>query len=112
MCQVKLTIHLNNINYIQYIYGVCNSFLSQKQQRNTKNYFHFRICKSESSSCDSLKTSFNPGKIVFVNIKSVYISGESNTYMNITGLIILAYNSDIHLNGTLIYNNNNKASHE
>ena len=48
--------------------------------------------------------------MVFVNTKSVYISGESNIFMNITGSVIQAYNSDIHLNGTLVFKNN-KASH-
>ena len=61
-------------------------------------------------SYNSLETAVSSGKLVFVNTKSVYINGENNYFINITGSIIEAYNSDIHLNGTLLFYNN-KASH-
>ena len=61
-------------------------------------------------SSTSLITALNSGKIVFVNVKSVYINGEGNLFKQITGSVIQAYNTDIHLNGTLIFKNN-KASH-
>ena len=48
--------------------------------------------------------------MVFVNAASVYISGKNNIFKNITGSVIQAYNSDIHLNGTMVFYNN-KASH-
>ena len=57
-----------------------------------------------------VSTALNSGKLVFVNTKSVFINGESNVFINITGSVIQAYNSDIHLNGSL-YFLNNKASH-
>ena len=44
----------------------------------------------------------------FVNTKSVFINRENNIFMYVT--VIQAYNSDIHLNGSL-YFLNNKASH-
>ena len=55
-------------------------------------------------------TALNAGKIVFVNAASVYINGKNNIFKNITGSVIQAYNSDIHLNGTMVFYNN-KASH-
>ena len=55
-------------------------------------------------------TALNAGKIVFVNAASVYINGKNNIFKNITGSVIKAYNSDIHLNGTMVFYNN-KASH-
>ena len=48
--------------------------------------------------------------MVFFNTKSVYFNGENNVFEQVTGSVIQAYNSDIHLNGTLFFNNN-KASH-
>ena len=50
----------------------------------------------------------NSAIMVFVSVNSVY--GEGSLFKQITGSVIQAYNSDIHLNGTLIFNNN-KASH-
>ena len=55
-------------------------------------------------------TALNAGKIVFVNAASVYINGKKNIFKNITGSVIQVYNSDIHLNGTMVFYNN-KASH-
>lgn len=59
---------------------------------------------------DSLKISLISGKNVFVNTKIVHIIEDSNILMYITGSIIQPYNSDIHLNGILTYNDN-KDSH-
>ena len=57
-----------------------------------------------------METALNGGKLVFVNTASVYINGKNNFFKKITGSVIQAYNSDIHLNGTLTFYNN-KASH-
>ena len=48
--------------------------------------------------------------MVIVNTATVYINGDKNIFIYSTSLVLQAYNSDIHLNGTMIFYNN-KASH-
>ena len=69
------------------------------------------ILQSVAIVFDNLfNTALNAGKIVFVNAASVYINGRNNLFKNITGSVIQAYNSNIHLNGTMVFYNN-RASH-
>ena len=108
----KLRIHLSYFNYSQKYIGMRNPFILSETINGHKN-LEFILHSIEIRSLfkdNSLETAVNSGKLVFVNTKSVYINGENNYFINITGSIIQAYNSDIHLNGTLLFYNN-KASH-
>ena len=108
---VNLSVHLDHLEYAQVYIGIRNPFIlsESKGHKNLKIILESLYLYNTYSST-SLITALNSGKLVFVNTKSVYINGERNLYEEITGSVIQAYNSDIHLNGTLIFNNN-KASH-
>ena len=107
---VNLRIHLDHLEYNQNYVGIRNPFIlseSRKEQKNLQIVFNSIYIFAKSSS---LNTALNIGKMVFFNTKSVYFNGENNVFEQVTGSVIQAYNSDIHLNGTLFFNNN-KASH-
>ena len=109
---VNLRIHLDHLDYIQHYIGIRNPFILSETRNDNKNLQ--LILQSININgfkwSLSINTALNIGKMVFFNIKSVYINGENNIFEQITGSVIQAYNSDIHLNGTLIFRNN-KASH-
>ena len=108
----KLRIYFSHLTYHQRYIGICNPFILSETTKGHKN-LEFILHSIEIQSdfnYISVEIAVNFGKVVFVNTKSVYINGENNSFINITGSIIQAYNSDIHLNGTLLFYNN-KASH-
>ena len=109
---VNLKIHLDHLDYIQNYIGMHNPFILSESRKEHKNLqFVLESIKLAGVIWSwSLNTALNSGKMAFVNTKSVYINGENNFFKEITSSVIEAYNSDIHLNGTLIFNNN-KASH-
>ena len=49
----------------------------------------------------TLNTTINIGKLVVVNTATVYINGNENPFNSLA--VIQAYNSDIHLNGILVF---------
>ena len=108
---INLRIHLDHLNFIQSHIGIRNTFIisETKVQKNLELILQ-SLKFHQLFWINSVSTDFNSGKLVFVNTKSVYINGESNVFINITGSVIQAYNSDIHLNGSLDFLNN-KASH-
>ena len=109
---VNLRIHLDHLDYIQNYIGIRNPFIFSESRKEHKNLqFVLESIKLAGVIWSwSLNTALNSGKMVFVNTKSVYINGENNFFKKITSSVIEAYNSDNHLNGTLIFNNN-KASY-
>ena len=108
---VNLRIHLDHLEYAQVYVGIRNPFiLSESKGHKNLEIILESLNLLNVYSSTSLITALNSGKIVFVNVKSVYINGEGNLFKQITGSVIQAYNTDIHLNGTLIFKNN-KASH-
>ena len=107
---VNLRIHLEHLDYAQYYIGIRNPFILSKSSKEHKNLQLVLQSINVYGWSLSLNTGLNVGKMVFFNTKSVYINGEINVFENITGSIILAYNSDIHLNGTITFKDN-KASH-
>ena len=109
---INLRIHLDHLDYKQSYIGIRNPFILLESKNNYKNLQINLESLNLYVICTRLtfKTVVNTGKMVFVNINSVYINGEGNLFEQITGSVIQAYNSDIHLNGTLIFYNN-KASY-
>ena len=109
---VNLRIHLDHLDYVQNYIGIRNPFIFFESNKEHKNlqFFLASIKLDDIIWSWSLNTALNSGKMVFVNTKSVYINGENNLFKEVTSSVIQAYNSDIHLNGTIILNNNN-ASH-
>ena len=117
---VNLRIHLDHLDYRQSYVGIQNPLilskinspliLSESNRHKNLEIILDSLNLYDVNSNTSLKTALKLGKMFFVNTKSVYIIGEKNLFKQITGSVILAYNSDIHLNGTIIFNNN-KASH-
>ena len=111
----KLQIHFLDLNYSQSYTGARSPFILSEtiidQSCSFKNLFiilqSVNIFRVDDGS---LETALNTGKLVFINTASVYTNGDNNFFKNITGSVIQAYNSDIHLNGTLTFYNN-KASH-
>ena len=108
----KLRIYLSHLTYYERYIGIRNPFILSETTKGHKNLeFILRSIKIQSGvNYNSIETAVNSGKVVFVNTKTVYLNGENNSFINITGSIIQAHNSDIHLNGTLLFYNN-KASH-
>ena len=108
---VNLSVRLDHLEYAQVYMGIRNPFIlaELKGHKNLEIILESLFLYNVYSST-SLITALNSGKLVFVNTKSVNINGEGNLFEKITSSVIQAYNSDIHLNGTLIFNNN-KASH-
>ena len=108
----KLRIHFSHLTYYPNYIGIRNPFILSETTKGHKNLelILHSIDILSFNNYNLLETAVNSGKLVFINTKSVYINGENNSFKNITGSIIQAYNSDIHLNGTLLFHNN-KASH-
>ena len=111
----KLQIHVLNLHYSQRFTGARGPLILSETNKSHACSFKnlFIILQSVNiyrKYTGSLETALNTGKLVFVNTASVCINGENNFFKNITGSVIQAYNSDIHLNGTLTFYNN-KASH-
>ena len=108
---INLRIHLDHLHYIQSYIRIRNPFiLSESTRHKNLELVLQSLHLHQAFWMNSVSTALNSGKLVFVNTKSVFINGESNAFMNTTGSVIQAYNSDIHLNGSL-YFLNNKASH-
>ena len=108
---INLRIHLNHFDYIQSYIGIRNPFILSESTRHKNLELVLQSLHLDRALwMNFVSTALNSGKLVFVNAKSVFINGESNVFINITGSVIQAYNSDIHLNGSL-YFLNNKASH-
>ena len=111
----KLKINVLNFRYSQIYTGARGPFILFETNKGLSSFFKNLVIILQSVSISrrnhgSLETALNGGKLVFVNIASVYINGKNNFFKKITGSVIQAYNSDIHLNGTLAFYNN-KASH-
>ena len=109
---INLRIQLDHLEFIQDYIGIHNPFIlseSRKEQKNLQLVLESIIFNGLGWSL-SLNTALNTGKMVFFNAKSVYINGENNLFKLVTGSVIQAYNSDVHLNGTITFKNN-KASH-
>ena len=112
----KLKIYVSNFKYSQKYIGLRGPLILAETNRGYvrtyfKNlYFILQSVHIVQVFDDSFNTALNAGEIVFVNAASVYISGKNNIFKNISGLVIQTYNSDIHLNGKMIFYNN-KASH-
>ena len=111
----KLGIYISYFDYFQSYIGSGNPFILAETIKGHTHQFKnlnfvlqsvvmFKIFKY------SLKTALNAGKLVFVNTATVYINGDKNAFYYSTSSVIQAYNSDIHLNGTMVFYNN-KASH-
>ena len=107
---VNLRIHLDHLEYKQTYVGIRNPFILSESKGHKNLEIILESLYLYGIFSTPLQTALNSGKIVFINTKSVYINGENNLFKQLTSSIIQAYNSDIHLNGTLIFNNN-KASH-
>ena len=108
---VNLRVHLDHLKYEQIYVGIRNPFiLSESKGHKNLEIILDSLNLYNIYSSMSLKTALTSGKMVFVNANSVYINGDGNLFEQITGSVIQAYNSDIHLNGTLIFKSN-KASH-
>ena len=108
---INLRIHLDHLVYLQSYIGIRNPFILSESQRHTNLKVILQCLQLHQLFwINSVNTALNTGKLVFVNTKSVFINGESNVFMHLTGSVIQAYNSDIYLNGSL-YFFKNKASH-
>ena len=111
----KLQIRFLNLNYLQIYTGACGPLVLSETSKSQSCSFKNLVIILQSVNIHmlvdgSLETALNTGKLVFVNTASVYINGENNSFEKILSSVIQAYNSDIHLNGTLTFYNN-KASH-
>ena len=111
----KLQIHFINLSYSQSYTGARSPFILSETNIDQSCSFKNLLIVLQSVNAfrpfpGTLETALNIGKLVFVNTASVYINGENNFFKKITGSVLQAYNSDIHLNGTLTFYNN-KASH-
>ena len=107
---VNLRIHLDHLEYEQVYIGIRNPFILSESKGHKNLEIILKSLYLHDMFNTSLKTALNSGKMVFVTTKSVYINGENNLFKQLTSSVIQAYNSNIHLNGTLIFNDN-KASH-
>ena len=108
---INLRIHLDHLQYNQSYIGLRNPFIvSESKRSKTLNVILQFLNFHQVFWSNAVNTALNSGKLVFVNTKSVFINGESNVFKHITGSVIQAYNSDIHLNGSLCFLNNS-ASH-
>ena len=107
---VNLRIHLDHLKYEQIYVGIRNPFILSESKGHKNLEIILDSLNLYGNFSTSFKTTLNSGKMVFVNTKSVYINGENNTFKQLTSSVIQSYNSDIHLNGTLIFYNN-KASY-
>ena len=107
---VNLRIQLKHLDYVQYYIGIRNPFILSESSKERKNLQLVLQSINVYGWSLSLNTALNTGKMVFFNTKSVYINGEKNLFKLVTGSVIQAYNSDVHLNGTITFKNN-KASH-
>ena len=111
----KLEIHISHLNYEQVYVGVRNPLILTETIKGCVCQFknlHLvlqSVVMFETYNY-SLNTTLNAGKLVFVNTATVYINGDKNFFNYSTSSVIQAYNSDIHLNGTMVFCNN-KASH-
>ena len=105
----KLQVHFNNITFSQMYHGVRNPFILLETANGHKN-LHFFLQSITTFNGIILNTALNAGKFIFVNTASVWINGDNNVFQNMTGSVIQVYNSDIHLNGIIVFSNN-KASH-
>ena len=107
----NITIRIFNFKYIQSFTGIRNSFIFSETTKGQKNVqFILESVTLIQAFFTAIETTLNTGKLVFINTASVYINGI-NDFSEMTGSVIQAYNSDIHLNGSARFNDNN-ASHK
>ena len=98
-------ISIKSVLYERWYFGYRNPFIyaisSSANVKKLKIYF----CQIEYLTKKGYhKLSGGAGTLIFKNIESVYIEGNNNKFMQITGSAITAYNSDIHLKGMTIFN--------
>ena len=111
----NIGIHISHLNYEQVYVGVRNPLILTETIKGLKCQFKNlqlilqSVVMFETFNC-SVNTTLNAGKLVFVNTATVYINGDKNAFNYMTSSVIQAYNSEIHLNGTMVFYNN-KASH-
>ena len=107
----NISIRISNLKYAQSYTGIRNPFIFSETTKGHKNVqiilesIHLR----QKFLTLPIETTLNTGKLVFMNTASVYIKGI-NYFAGITGSVIQAYNSDIHLNCSATFHNNS-ASH-
>ena len=106
----NITIRISDFKYVQSFTGIRNPFIFSETTKGHKNVqFILESVTLKQSYFTAIETTLNTGKLVFVNTASVYINGI-NDFSEMTGSVIQAYNSDIHLNGSARFHDNN-ASH-
>ena len=106
----NITIRISNFKYVQSYTGVRNPFIFSETTKGQKNVqFILESVTLIQAFFTAIETTLNTGKLVFINTASVYINGI-NDFSEMTGSVIQAYNSDIHLNGSARFHDN-KASH-
>ena len=106
----NITIRISNFKYVQSYTGVRNPFIFSETIKGQKNVqFILESVTLKQTHFTAIETTLNSGKLVFINTASVYINGI-NDFSEMTGSVIRAYNSDIHLNGSARFHDNN-ASH-
>ena len=106
----NITIRIYNFKYIQSYTGVRSPFIFSETTKGQKNVqFILESVTLKQAFFTAIETTLNTGKLVFINTASVYINGI-NDFSEMTGSVIQAYNSDIHLNGSARFHDNN-ASH-
>ena len=105
----NITIRMSNFKYIQSFTGIRNPFILSETMKGQKNVQFILESVTLKQAFTAIETTLNTGKLVFVNTASVYINGI-NDFSEMTGSVIQAYNSDIHLNGSARFHDNN-ASH-
>ena len=111
----KIGIHISHLNYEQFYVGVRNPLiLAETIKGHTCQFKNLHLVLQSVVMFETLNysvnTTLNAGNLVFVNTATVYINGDKNAFNSSTSSVIQAYNSDIHLNGTMVFYNN-KASH-
>ena len=106
----NITIRMSHFNYLQSFSGIRNPFIFSETTKGHKNVqFILESVNLTQVFLIPMEITLNTGKLVFINTASVYING-TNYFAGMTGSVIQAYNSDIHLNGSARFHDNN-ASH-
>ena len=100
---------LSNLTYRQVFSGFQNPFLYAETvwqvMSHTKN-LELHLLNIFITQSSHYQTALNVGKITLKNIAAVFIDGNVNIFKDQTGSIILAHNTDIHLKGTALFENN------
>ena len=100
---------LRNLTYHQVFSGFRNPFLFAETlwqvMSPTKN-LELHLVNIFITQSSHYQTALNVGKITLKNIAAVFIDGNENIFKDQTGSIILAHNTDIHIKGTSLFENN------